>query len=73
MNFSKIAGVARILGLAALISYMVGILFIWVHANLNGNVYFLVGEPTQVIKYSEWVLGLVGIFVGADYLRKEIK
>lgn len=73
MNFSKITGVARILGLVALISYMIGILFTWVHANLNGNVYFLAGEPILFIKYSEWALGLVGIFVGADYLRKEIK
>jgi hypothetical protein len=72
-SFSKITGVARIIGLVALISYMVGILFIWMHANLDGNVYFLAGEPTSFIKYSEWVLGLVGIFVGADYLRKEIK
>jgi hypothetical protein len=73
VSFSKITGVARIIGLVALISYMIGILFTWVHANLDGNVYFLAGEPTSFIKYSEWVLGLVGIFVGADYLRKEIK
>lgn len=73
VNLSKITGVARILGLVALISYMVGILFTWVHANLDGNVYFLAGEPISFIKYSEWALGLVGIFVGVDYLRKEIK
>ncbi len=72
MNFSKVIEVARILGLVALISYMIVILFTWIYANLEGKVYFLAGEPILFIKYSEWALGLVGILVGVDCLRKEI-
>jgi len=48
----------RILGLMALISYMIVILFTWAFANIEGYVYFSAGEPVLSIKYLEWVLGL---------------
>ena len=62
----------RILGLMTLISYMTVILFTWIYANFNGYVYFSAGEPLLVIKYSEWLLGFIGIFVAVDFLRKEL-
>lgn len=62
----------RILGLMALISYMIVILFTWVFANIGGYVYFSAGEPVLSIKYLEWVLGLLGIFVAVNYLQKEL-
>jgi hypothetical protein len=62
----------RILGLMALISYMIVILFTWVFANIDGYVYFSAGEPVLPIKYLEWVLGLLGIFVAISYLQKEL-
>jgi len=62
----------RILGLMALISYMIVILFTWVFANIDGHVYFSAGEPVLSIKYLEWVLGLLGIFVAVSYLQKEL-
>jgi hypothetical protein len=72
MNFSEITKIIRIVGLMALISYMVVILFTWVYANLGGYVYFQAGEPMQAIKYSEWALGITGIFVAFEGLLKEI-
>ncbi len=72
MNFSEITKIIRIIGLMALISYMVVILFTWVYANLGGYVYFQAGEPMQAIKYSEWALGITGIFVAFEGLLKEI-
>ena len=62
----------RVLGLMAVISYMVVILFAWIYTNLDGYVYFLAGEPNPLIKYLEWALGFTGIFVAVDFLRKEI-
>ena len=62
----------RILGLMALISYMIVILFTWMYANLDGYVYFSAGEPKLSIKYLEWILGFTGIFVAVDFLLKEI-
>lgn len=62
----------RILGLMALISYMIVILFTWVFANIDGYVYFSAGEPVLSIKYLEWVLGILGIFVAVNYLKKEL-
>ncbi len=62
----------RILGLMAIISYMIVILFVWIYANIGGYVYFLAGEPNLVIKYTEWLLGFAGIFVAIDLLRKEL-
>ena len=63
----------RILGLMAIISYMIVILFVWMYANYGGYVYFLAGEPDPLIKYTEWLLGFMGIIVAVDLLRKEIK
>jgi hypothetical protein len=62
----------RILGLMAIISYMIVILFVWIYANYGGYVYFLAGEPNLIIKYTEWLLGFAGIFVAIDLLRKEL-
>ena len=56
----------------SLISYMIVILFTWVYANIEGNVYFSAGEPVMSIKYIEWMLGILGIFVAANYLQKEL-
>jgi hypothetical protein len=70
--YKKIKNV-RILGLMAVISYMTVILFVWIYANYDGYVYFLAGEPNLLIKYTEWLLGFIGIFVTIDLLRKEIK
>ncbi len=63
----------RILGLMAVISYMTVILSVWMYANFGGYVYFMAGEPNLFIKYAEWALGLMGILVTTDSLRKEIK
>ena len=62
----------RILGLMALISYMIVILFTWIFANIEGYVYFSAGEPVSSIKYIEWVLGFLGIYVATYYLHKEL-
>lgn len=69
---SNIVKIARILGLMALISYMIVIIFTWMFANIEGYVYFSAGEPVLSIKYLEWVLGLLGIFVAVNYLQKEL-
>lgn len=72
INYLKIMKLARILGLMAIISFMIVFLFIWLYANLKGYVYFSVGEPILFIKYQEWVLGFTGIIVAAHYLLKEL-
>ncbi len=72
INLSKITKVVRVLGLMAIISYMVVILFTWAYANLAGYVYFSAGEPELLIKYPEWALGAIGILAAVDYLRKEL-
>ncbi len=72
-NFSKIIQSIRIIGLMALVSYMAIILFTWIYANLAGNVYFIAGEPSLYLKYSEWLLGFTGIFVALDGLRREMR
>ena len=69
--FSKLKFV-RIIGLMALISYMIVILFTWIFANLQGYMYFSAGEPVLSIKYPEWILGFIGIFVAFDYLHREL-
>ena len=56
----------------ALISYMIVILFTWIFANMDGYVYFSAGEPVLSIKYIEWILGFLGIFVATYYLHKEL-
>lgn len=63
----------RILGLMSLISYMIVVLFTWIFANMNGFAYFSAGEPDLFIKYTEWILGIIGILVAAYYLLKELK
>jgi hypothetical protein len=69
--FDKIK-IVRIIGLMALISYMIVILFTWIFANLQGYMYFSAGEPVLSIKYPEWILGFIGIFVAVDYLHREL-
>ncbi len=64
--------IVRIIGLMALISYMIVILFTWIFANLQGYMYFSAGEPVLSIKYPEWILGFIGIFVALDYLHREL-
>lgn len=71
-HFSKLVKLVRILGLIALISYMIVILFTWMYANIEGYVYFSAGEPVLSIKYPEWILGFLGIFVATDYLQREL-
>ncbi|NJD78060.1 MAG: hypothetical protein FIB08_13380 [Candidatus Methanoperedens sp.] len=73
INLHGTVRLIRILGLMALISYMVVILFTWMYANLEGYVYFSAGEPELYIKYSEWALGFIGILVAADFLKKELE
>jgi hypothetical protein len=72
IKLSAIVRIIRIIGLMALISYMVVILYTWIYANLNGSVYFNAGEPVLRIKYFEWALGFVGIIIAIDYLRREL-
>ena len=70
--YHKLITMLRILGLMTVISYMTVILFTWIYANLMGYVYFSAGEPVLMIKYPEWILGFIGIFVAVDLLRKEL-
>ncbi len=56
----------------ALLSYMLVILSTWVLANLEGFIYFSAGEPSLSIKYSEWIMGVLGIFVATGYLHEEL-
>lgn len=72
IDFSKIMRVIRVIGLMTLICYMSVILFTWIYTNMDGNIYFLAGEPILSIKYFEWALGFTGIFVALDCLFKEI-
>lgn len=69
---SKLFPLLRILGLMAVLSYMIVILITWIYANHQGYVYFSAGEPLSIIKYPEWVLGFLGIFATASVLRKEL-
>ena len=71
-GFTDKLKIVRIIGLMALISYMIVILFTWIFANLQGYMYFSAGEPVLSIKYPEWILGFIGIFVAVDYLHREI-
>jgi hypothetical protein len=68
----KIMKMIRILGLMAIISYTTVIIFIWIYANLQGYVYFSAGEPISMIKYLEWALGSIGVFVAIDCLHEEL-
>lgn len=72
IGFTDKLKIVRIIGLMALISYMIVILFTWIFANYQGYMYFSAGEPVLSIKYPEWILGFIGIFVAIDYLNREI-
>ncbi len=72
IKVSTIFRLLRILGLMAVLSYMIVILFTWIYANHQGYVYFSAGEPVSLIKYPEWVLGFLGIIAAASALRREI-
>ena len=72
MFFLKSMKPLRMIGLMSIISYMTIILFTWISANMSGYVYFSAGEPVSIIKYPEWLLGLIGIIVAIDLLRKEL-
>lgn len=72
-DYSKLVKILRIIGLMALISYMIVILFTWMYANMEGFMYFSAGEPVLSIKYPEWILGFLGIFVATDYLHRELR
>ena len=71
-NYSILIRTVRILGLMALISYIVVILFTWIYANEEGFIYFTAGETSLKIKYSEWILGFLGFFVAIYYLLMEL-
>lgn len=73
LNFPIVIRIVRILGLLALISYIVVILSTWIYANKEGFIYFSAGETSLKIKYSEWILGFLGFFVAIDYLLMELK
>ncbi len=64
--------IVRILGLMALISYIAVVLFSWMLANMEGFIYFSGGESSLLIKYSEWILGFLGIIVAIYYLLMEL-
>ena len=64
--------IVRIRGLMALISYIAVILFTWIYANRAGFIYFSAGEPSSLIKYSEWILGFLAFFVAIYYLLMEL-
>ena len=72
IKLSTIFRMLRILGLMAVLSYMIVILFTWMYANFQGYVYFSAGEPVSLIKYPEWALGILGILVTASILRREL-
>jgi hypothetical protein len=69
---STILHLLKILGLMAVLSYMIVILFTWMYANYQGYVYFSAGEPISLIKYPEWALGILGILTIASVLRREL-
>ena len=72
-DMTEIFRFLKILGLISVLSYMIVILFTWMYANHMGYVYFSAGEPVSLIKYPEWILGIIGIFAIASDLRNEMK
>lgn len=64
--------VLKILGLITIISYLIVILVTWISANIAGYIYFSAGEPNLLIKYTEWTLGILGIFVMLNILKDEV-
>ena len=69
---TEILRLFKILGLISVLSYMIVILFTWMYANHMGYVYFSAGEPVSLIKYPEWIMGIIGIFAIASDLRNEM-
>lgn len=53
----------RIIGLMTAFSYLLCVLYTWMLAEINGNVYFSAGEPDPIIRYIEWGLGIISISV----------
>ena len=72
-NYSIMIRIVRILGLMALISYILVILLTWIEATEDGFIYFTAGEPSTKIRYSEWILGFLGFFVAIYYLLMELR
>lgn len=64
--------IIRILGLISLVSYILVFISTWMLANMEGYIYFSGGEPSLMIKYSEWILGFLGIIVASHYLLMEL-
>jgi len=62
----------RIIGLSTAIAYMVVIIIMWMYWNYNGYSYVQFQEPNYIIKYSEWVLGIVSIVLLSIELSKII-
>lgn len=62
----------RLAGITTVIGYMVIILYTWMLASHQGYTYFMAGEPVAVIRYAEWILGIIGVSVMVDVYRKEI-
>ena len=71
-DYSSLIKIVRILSLMVLISYIGVILFIWIYATRAGFIYFSAGGPSSLIKYSEWILGFLAIFVAIYYLLMEL-
>ena len=71
-NIPTVFRIFRILGLIAVLSYMIVILLTWMYANHQGYVYFSAGEPISIIKYPEWILGIMGIFATVSVIRREL-
>lgn len=70
---SRLVKSIRIIGLLALIIYMAVILHDWISASMEGRLSFSAGEPNALVKYCEWILGFIGIFVAFDYLIRLLK
>lgn len=69
MNLIKIL---KIIGLISALGYMIPIILVWIFANIRGHTYFSAGEPILIIKYFEWILGTIGIFIIISYLKQEL-
>lgn len=68
MNWIK---VSRVLGLIAVLSYMIVILGFWIISSFMGYERFSIQEPVLIIKYTEWALGTLGVIVLISVLKKE--
>lgn len=63
---------ANILGLMVALSFMLSILASWLAASYLGAVYYKIGEPNYIIKYVEWILGLISGGVLITMLTEEL-